>query len=267
MTILVTGGTGLVGSRLLRRFAEAGIECRGLVRAGGDLPDGVEPVVGDILDVASLAEAVDGVETIVHLAALFRTTDNDGIWKVNLGGTRNLIAAARERAHHARFILASTSNIYDFGAPRPGRETDDVHPTFAYPASKAAAETELKNSGLTWAVVRLPFVYGDGDGHLEAFRGASMHPAQRFSVMHHQDIAAAFRLALTGAMDGQVVNFADEAPATVYEMAAISGYEYPPSAEPLINPWRGQVDVSLARSLGFRPTIPTIHEAARLGRI
>lgn len=267
MTILVTGGTGLVGSRLLHRFTDAGIECRGLVRSGANLPEGVEPVSGDILDPASLDAAVDGVEAILHLAALFRTTDDDGIWKVNLEGTNNLIAATQRRSPNARFVLASTSNIYDFDAARPGRENDDVKPTLAYPASKAAAEAALRDSELTWAVVRLPFVYGDGDGHLEAFKGATLHPAQRFSLMHHQDVAAAFQLALTGAMDGHVVNVADEAPATVYEMAAISGYEYPSSAEPLTNPWRGQVDVALARSLGFRPTITTIHEAARLGRI
>ncbi len=267
MTILVTGGTGLVGSRLLRRFVEAGIECRGLVRPGGELPDGVEPVRGDILDPGSLAAAVDGVEAIVHLAATFRTTDDERIWEVTLEGTRHLLAAIRRDAPRARVVMASTSNIYDFDAPRPGRETDDVHPTLAYPASKAAAETELRNSGLTWAVLRLPFVYGDGDGHLDAFRSASMHPAQRFSLMHHEDIAAAFRLALTGAMDGRVVNVADDAPATVYEMAALGGYEYPPSAEPLTHPWRGQVDVSLARDLGFRPAILSIHEAARLGRL
>ncbi len=44
MTVLVTGGTGLVGSRLLTRFVAAGIDTRGLVRAGKELPDGVAAV-------------------------------------------------------------------------------------------------------------------------------------------------------------------------------------------------------------------------------
>src|SRR5580698_7729683 len=108
MTILVTGGTGLVGSRLLKRLVEADVECRALVRAGKELPAGVTPVEGDVLDPASLARAVEGVSAIVHLAAVFRTPDTDQIWKVNLEGTGNLIEAAKAHAPDARFIMAST---------------------------------------------------------------------------------------------------------------------------------------------------------------
>ena len=71
MTILITGGTGLIGSRLLKRFAAAGIECRALVRAGKDVPEGVERVAGDILRPDTLAAAVAGVTTVIHLAAFF----------------------------------------------------------------------------------------------------------------------------------------------------------------------------------------------------
>ena len=54
MTILVTGGTGLVGSRLLRRFVDAGVDCRALVRPGKEVPVGATPVEGDLLDADSL---------------------------------------------------------------------------------------------------------------------------------------------------------------------------------------------------------------------
>jgi uncharacterized protein YbjT (DUF2867 family) len=63
MTILVTGGTGLVGSRLLKRFVEAGIDCRGLVRPDKKLPVGVTAVEGDILSPDSLATAVVGMSS------------------------------------------------------------------------------------------------------------------------------------------------------------------------------------------------------------
>ena len=49
MTILVTGDTDLVGSRLLKRLVQADVECRPLVRAGKELPAGVTPVEGDVL--------------------------------------------------------------------------------------------------------------------------------------------------------------------------------------------------------------------------
>jgi UDP-glucose 4-epimerase len=136
MTILVTGGTGLVGSRLLKRLVETGVECRALVRAGKELPAGVTPVEGDILDPASLAKAVEGVSAIVHLAAVFRTSETDQIWKVNLAGTRNLIDAAKAHAPDARVIMASTIRQAEHDPPsrhrycrqsRPDRSDGRTH--------------------------------------------------------------------------------------------------------------------------------------------
>lgn len=271
MTILVTGGTGLIGSRLLKRLVEAGIDCRALVRTGKELPAGVTAVEGDILSPDSLAAAVDGVSAIIHLAALFRTTDEAQIWKVNLEGTRNLIAAVKEHAPDARFLMASTSNVYSPDISHPGREDDVVTPTLAYPASKIEAENELRNSGLNWSVLRFPFVYGDKDGHLESapelLAGMKWHPARKLSVIHHADIATAVELALTGVMDGRIVNIADEAPLTIYEIAQIVGYTYESSAEPLTNPWVGHMDVTLARSLGFQPKVSTVYQAIREGKL
>jgi UDP-glucose 4-epimerase len=269
MTVLVTGGTGLVGPRLLKRLATAGVECRALVRAGKDVPEGVERIEGDILNPDTLPAALDGVDTIIHLAALFRTRDEDEIWRVNLEGTRNLVAVAMEVVPDARFLMSSTGTVYGDGDGRPAREDDDVHPTLAYPASKIEAEKLLRESDLNWCVLRLPFIYGDQDGHLEALpalsASANRHPAEKLSVAHHIDIATAFELALTGAMDGRTVNIADDAPMTVYELAQLVGYDYPQSAEPLPNPWKGVVDVSLARSLGFQPKVATIRQAVREG--
>jgi nucleoside-diphosphate-sugar epimerase len=214
-----------------------------------------------------MVAAAEGVSAIIHLAALFRTGSEDEIWNVNLEGTRNVIAAVKEYAPDARFLMASTSNVYDPDSPHPGREDDQVTPTHPYPASKVEAENELRTSGLNWSVLRLPFVYGDNDGHLESLpemvAGPNWHPAQKLSVLHHEDIATAFQLALTGVMDGRVVNIADEAPLTIYEIAQIVGSTYESSAEPLTNPWAGHMDVSLARSLGFQPKVLTVYQAIR----
>ena len=132
MTILLTGVTGLVGARLLPRLVAAGLDCRALVRGGKEVPVGVAAVEGDLQDPASLARAVEDVSAIVHLAAVFRTPDDDLIWRSNLDGTRHLIAATKAHAPDARFIMASTSNIYDADTPRPGREVDAADPTQAY---------------------------------------------------------------------------------------------------------------------------------------
>lgn len=106
MTVLITGVTGLVGARLLPRLVTAGIECRALVRGGKDAPEGVTPVEGNLFDPYTLTQAVDGISDVIHLAAVFRSQDNDLIWKTNLEGTRNVISAVKAHAPKARFIFA-----------------------------------------------------------------------------------------------------------------------------------------------------------------
>ena len=270
-TVLVTGGTGLVGSRLLKRFVDAGISTRGLVRAGKELPAGVEAVDGDILDPATLPSALAGVTAVIHLAALFRTDDEAAVWRVNLEGTRTLIAAVLEHAPDARVVMASTGNVYGPELAHPAREDDPTTATQAYPASKIQAEQLLRESGLRWGILRLPFVYGDQDGHLENLPKLSAvrdrHPAEKLSLAHHADVAAAFQLALTGVMDGQTVNIADDAALSMWELARVAGQDYPDSSEPLAHPWTGQMDASLARRLGFRPSVATVYQAAREGRL
>ncbi|WP_249976908.1 NAD-dependent epimerase/dehydratase family protein [Vreelandella olivaria] len=265
MTILITGATGLVGTRLLPRLVAAGEDCRAILRAGSDVPVGVTAVEGDLLNPESLEQAVEGVSAIIHLAAVFRTPDTDLIWKINLEGTRNLIAAAKAHAPKARFIMASTSHVYDPDTPHPGREEDVTNPTLAYPASKVSAEKELRESGLNWSVQRFGFVYGDQDGHLEVLpklaTNAKLHPAQKMSMVHHRDIATAIDLALSGALDGRIVNITDDAPTSLYELTALVGEAMEPSSEPLANPWHLHMDGSLARRLGFRPSVRTVYQA------
>jgi UDP-glucose 4-epimerase len=187
----------------------------------------------------------------------------------NLEGTRNLIAAARTHSPETRFIMASTSNVYNVNSPRPGREEDITKPQLAYPASKVAAENELRKSGLNWSIQRFGFVYGDKDGHLQGLpkhaADAGWHPAQKMSAIHHRDIAAAMLLALRGAMDGHVVNIVDEAPTSIYELARLVGETMKTSSDPLENPWHLHTDGSLARSLGFQPVVRTVYQAAQEG--
>ena len=133
-----------------------------------------------------------------------------------------------------------------------------------------AAEQLLRDSGLTCAVLRLPFVYGEGDGHLASLHVLApqfgLHPAQTYAVAHHRDIAAAVRLALTGVTDRRIVNVTDGgSPVTVYEMTRLAGQPIEGSAEPLANPWFGHLDGTLIRELGFSPSVPTIYAAARDG--
>lgn len=206
---------------------------------------------------------------VVHLAAVFRTSDEGSIWRANRDGTRNLIAAVRQHTAQARFIMTSTALVYGDETMRPGFESDELEPKLAYPASKLAAEKELRESGLNWSILRLGFVYGDGDEHLASIAKLApahkLHPAQTFSMVHQRDVAEAVKLALTGVLDGEVVNVTDAAPTSIYEMARIVEDSLEPSNAPLLNPWMGRMDGSKIRCFGFRPTIRTLYEAAEKG--
>jgi nucleoside-diphosphate-sugar epimerase len=262
--VLITGATGLVGTRLLPRLMEAGYDCVALVREKKG-PVGVKSVEGDLFDQGQLEEAVKDVSAIIHLAAVFRSQDTDLIWKSNFEGTRNLINAVKKTAPNTRFILASTSHVYNMDSPHPGREDDALNPQHAYPASKVAAENALRDSNLNWSVMRFPFVYGDADGHLEELpkhvTAAKFHPAMKMSTIHHRDIYTAVNLALNGVFDSRIVNIADEGSLSLYELLKIVGVTMESSSEPLSNPWYLQADSSLARSLGFQPSIRSVYQA------
>ena len=87
------------------------------------------------------------------------------------------------------------------------------------------------------------------------------------SLLHHRDVATAINLALNGVMDGYTVNIMDEAPTSIYELSKIIGVPIDTSSEPLVNPWFGIMDGSLARTLGFKPIVRTVHQAAQEGAL
>src|SRR5271170_2153509 len=139
--ILVTGATGKVGSHLVPRLLSRGLHVRALVRPGPNVQklrdEGVEIVEGDLLRAESLVPALNGVETVIHLAAFFRGATPEQAREVNLAGTARLAVAARN-AGVKRFIFASTSNVYPPGLNRPAREGDSpspASPSHPYPAS------------------------------------------------------------------------------------------------------------------------------------
>src|SRR5881628_2293688 len=107
--LLLTGATGLVGTALLRRLTAAGEPVRCLVRdprALGAQRALVDVAAGDLADPASLGEAVDGVTTVVHLAAAIRDQPHATIEELNARATAQLAQAAR-RAGAERFVLFS----------------------------------------------------------------------------------------------------------------------------------------------------------------
>ena len=104
---LVTGATGFTGSHLVRKLAADGEAVRVLVRPGStsrkSFPAGVEVVEGDVTDGATVQQAVAGVDTVYHLAAVYREAKHpDSHYaRVHVDGTGQLLEAARVNAVRA----------------------------------------------------------------------------------------------------------------------------------------------------------------------
>ena len=113
-TILVTGSTGFIGSRLLESLAEEGLHIRVFLRSESEsnaaaLPAGVEVIRGSFGDVVALGRAVEGVQRIVHLAGVTKAVDEAGYDAGNVMPVRNLLAAVKGyNPGLKRFLLVSS---------------------------------------------------------------------------------------------------------------------------------------------------------------
>jgi UDP-glucose 4-epimerase len=274
MKILVTGATGKVGSRLVKRLAHRGDRVRALVRdpmRAADLrEDGIELVEGDLLDVSSLAAAVRGVDAVVHCAAFFRGATPEQAHAVNDLGSRHIANAARD-ASVRRFIFTSTGLVYGSNGGRLAREDERCAPTAAYPVSKLAAERFLLAiEGLDVRVLRLPFVYGDGDPHIEEaipmMRGFS--PTQRMSIGHHADVAQAVaRLLDAPSPAHRIYNVVDdEAPELATLFASVGAPPPDGSEAERARAFDALLDGRrLREDLGFKPKFPRLADAIAAG--
>jgi dihydroflavonol-4-reductase len=134
MRALVTGGTGFVGSAVVRALLETGASVRCLVRPLGSVGAsranldglGVELVEGDLTDEAALARVVRGCQQLYHVAALYSTRpeDADAMARVNVVGTRALLSAAAEAGMDAIVHTSTIGTIGQPGGPRLATEED-----------------------------------------------------------------------------------------------------------------------------------------------
>lgn len=278
MRIAMTGATGRVGSRLLPRLTGGGHQLRALVRdlaaAGPIEATGAEAVHGGLRDRAALDALVKGADAVVHLAAVLRVPDPAEIEAANVAGTAALADAA-EAAGVRRVIFASTNLVYPGGLGRPATEDDEPNPLpqwGAYPPSKVRAERDLLGrAGLGVTVLRLAFVYGEGDPHLaESLRWAGTWQSyQRLHMVHHADVAGAVLRTLAAPHSaGRIYNVADEAPASAVELHQLTGrpYKDPGAGEPDL--WHGIVSTRhIATDLGFHPLYPSAWTALDSGAL
>ena len=169
----VTGGSGFIGGRLIRRLTRDGVTVRALARSDGAAARvreaGAEPVRGDLDDTAALRRGMAGAEVVFHAAAKVEDWgDPKDFRRVNVLGTRNVVRAARD-AGARRFVHVGTEAALMAGQPLIAvNEAAPLQPRspVLYSATKAQAEIEvLTGAGdqLEAVIVRPRFVWGAGD--------------------------------------------------------------------------------------------------------
>jgi NADH dehydrogenase len=148
--VLVTGASGFLGSALVPALAAAGFELRVFARRPPPPHDGVEVVIGDLSDAASLRPALLGVDAVVHLGAATSAGRSDPAqaYRVNVGGAAALLTACRA-AGCRRVVALSTQHVH---LARPG----------VYGRTKRIADSLFAGSGLDVTILRPSLVYGPG---------------------------------------------------------------------------------------------------------
>ena len=154
MKVFLTGGTGFVGSEVLRQLVAAGHTVRALVRPGSEgklaVRERVEVQHGDATDPATLTGALTGCDAVIHLVGIIREFPAKGITfeRLHVEATANLLAAAQ--AQGGRRYLHMSSN-----GTGPGGTT-------GYHRTKWQAEGAVRESGLDWTIFRPSLIFGKG---------------------------------------------------------------------------------------------------------
>src|SRR5688572_14721904 len=136
--VFVTGGTGLLGAQLLFDLASQGKEIKALRRStssdytlklvfskNASLLDKIQWIEGDIMDITSLSEAMDGVDEVYHCAAAvsFQSSDYNQVMKINVTGTANMVNMALEKGVKK---FCHVSSVAALGRTEESKEVDET---------------------------------------------------------------------------------------------------------------------------------------------
>ncbi len=177
--VLVTGGTGFLGAYIIRELVEKGYPVRAIRRNSSQTPffipasvfEKIEWFEADILDVVSLAEAMEGADTVIHSAAKvsYSPVDKKEMYQINVDGTANTVNMALE-LNVSRFV--HISSVASIGRTQHGEHLNETRPweeKFAnsdYSISKFKGEMEVwraTGEGLNTVIVNPSTIMGYGD--------------------------------------------------------------------------------------------------------
>ncbi|MCC6276495.1 MAG: SDR family NAD(P)-dependent oxidoreductase [Oligoflexia bacterium] len=231
MKVLVTGGTGFLGGWIVRGLKNAGHDVRVLHRAHSRLEEiksvNFESALGDVTDPDSVDSACRGVDAVIHAAGLigYKPELRDQMFKVNVGGTENVIAAVVKQKVQR---LVFTSSVVAIGAsPQPKVLNEDSlyemgHLGLGYYDSKREAELKVleaaKKGKINGVSLNPSVMFGPGDGlkdsrklHLKVAQGKiPFYTSGGINVMNVEDAVQGHLNALTRGKSGERFILASE---------------------------------------------------------
>jgi len=168
MLVLVTGATGFIGSHVVRLLVgKPDVKVRCLVRSReklraclGDAANDVEMVVGDVLSASDVGAAMNGVNAVIHAAALTPSAENNAeqMLEMNTGSTKMMISLAAELGGVSRFVyVSSIASIFRNGSIDP--EVMGEPPLDPYSRSKYEAELIVRDAQATSGGMHIDIVY------------------------------------------------------------------------------------------------------------
>lgn len=231
MKVLITGATGAVGPCIVQTLCAAGHAVRSFSLDSalpGAFPPNVEELIGDVTDPAAVQSAMQGVDAVIHLAALLHIVKpppelREKYERINVGGTATVVAAA-VKAGVKQVVLASTIAVYGPSNGRILNEDSVPHPDTIYARTKLDAEKIVLNARRSdnqpiGTVLRFGAVYGSRiKGNYErmvrALARSRFVPIgagqNRRTLVHDKDIARAVVLAMQHpAAAGKIYNVTD----------------------------------------------------------
>jgi UDP-glucose 4-epimerase len=279
--LLVTGGAGFIGRRVVGALVDQGAEVTVCDQVSHPAP-GIESVVGDLRDPVVRDKAVQpGLTGIIHLAAvtsvLGSLRDPALVHEVNVDATAGLLELARLR-DVPRFLMASTNAVVgDIGAATI-HEDLPLRPMTPYGATKAAGEMLLSGYAggyaLATCALRLTNVYGPGMAHKDSLVPRLMRAArsgstiqvygdggQRRDFVHVDDVLAGMLVAWRTRYTGPLIIGAGRSVSVLELIEAVERVIGRPIPLEYVAAKPGEmpaviVSVDRARALGYQPSIP-----------
>lgn len=260
--VLLTGGTGFVGSYVLRLLVQKGYRVRALRRADSpmdlvhDIAGRIEWVEADVTDLVALEDAFEGITHVCHCAAMvsFHPRDLRRMMQVNVEGTANIVNLSLERGVQK---LVHVSSIAAIGRSKERKHLDEKSPwvhskaTSNYALSKYLSEQEVWRGhaeGLNVAIANPAIILGSGFWDVgsakffqQVHKGLKFWPIGRSGFVDVRDVAQFVLLLLESDINGErfILNTQNIAYRDFFQLVAASVNARPPAIK--VSPWLAEV--------------------------